>query len=98
MKEFAKAVYKSKRWQHTREAYLRSVGMLCERCAKKGLAVPAEIVHHKIWITPQNVNDPDIVFNFQNLEAVCRECHAQEHDANPKRWTVDEFGRVTVVA
>ena len=96
MKDYAKSFYKSKRWQHTREAYLRSVGMLCERCAKKGLMKPAEIVHHKVWITPENINDPNVVLNFHNLEAVCRECHAEEHDYSKKRWKVDEFGRVTV--
>ena len=47
MKEFAKAFYKSKVWQNTRDAYASSVGWLCEDCMTKGLYKAGEIVHHK---------------------------------------------------
>ena len=96
MKEYASSLYSSKAWQKTRDAYKRSVGGLCEICWAKGIAKPGEIVHHKTPITPENINDPNVVLNFHNLEAVCRECHAEEHDYSKKRWKVDEFGRVTV--
>lgn len=94
MKEFAKRFYKSKAWQSTRLAYLKSVGGLCERCLKKGLYVPAEIVHHKIYIDEQTINDPSVTLSWSNLEAVCRNCHEDEHYTGTKRYKVDEFGRV----
>ena len=37
MKDYSAKLYKSKQWQHTRQAYLASVGGLCERCYAKGL-------------------------------------------------------------
>ena len=95
MRDFAKAFYSSRAWANTREAYAKSVGYLCEECAKEGKTVPGEIVHHKIHLTPQNITNQDITLNFQNLEYVCRNCHAKVHDKNRRRYSVDEFGRVT---
>ena len=95
MRDFAKDFYSSRAWANTREAYAKSVGYLCEECAKEGRTTPGEIVHHKIHLTPQNITNPDITLNFQNLEYVCRNCHAKVHDKNRRRYSVDEFGRVT---
>lgn len=95
MKEFAKAFYKSKVWQNTRDAYASSVGWLCEDCMTKGLYKAGEIVHHKQALTPENINDPSVTLAWGNLKLVCRNCHAKEH-GNVKRYKVDEFGRVKV--
>lgn len=98
MKEYAKAFYKSTAWEQTRRAYLKSVGGLCERCLKKGLIVPAVIVHHKIHITPENIGDMSIILSWDNLEALCQACHNAEHfgERYERRYKVDELGRVTV--
>lgn len=79
MKEFAKSFYKSKAWQRTRQSYAASVGYLCEECLRKGLCTPGRIVHHKIFLTPENINNPAITLSFDNLEMLCRECHAEKH-------------------
>ena len=57
---------------------------------------PAEIVHHKIELTPDNIDNPLITLDFSNLEAVCRECHAQIHEKyhSKKRFKILEGGRV----
>ena len=67
---------------------------MCERCLKKGLVVPGEIVHHKIRLSPENINDPSVTLNFDNLELLCRDCHGEEHRTVEKRYLVDELGRV----
>lgn len=36
-------------------------------------------MHHKIHITPLNINNPMITLNFKNLEYVCQDCHNKEH-------------------
>lgn len=104
MREFARAFYSSKAWQHCRASYMKAAGGLCERCLKKGMYVPAEIVHHKEWLTPDNINDTRVTLNFANLEALCRNCHEEEHaEANRKarggrkRYTVDRLGHVTAI-
>lgn len=73
-------------------AYRRSKGNLCERCWARGLIVPAEEVHHKIHLTPENINDPKIALNWNNLIALCKKCHIEEH--TKKRWRADEFGNI----
>ena len=95
IKPFAQKFYNSPAWKNTREVYSKSVGGLCERCLSKGLYNPGEIVHHKIHLTPENINDPRVTLDPANLENLCRECHAAEHERRKRRFKVDELGRVT---
>lgn len=75
MREFAKDFYNSKPWRELRAyVYKRDCG-LCVRCG-----APGEIVHHKIHLTPKNINNPSIALNEDNLELLCRNCHAIEHE------------------
>lgn len=87
--------YKTEAWQACRDAYAKSVGGLCERCLKKGRVVPGEIVHHRKYLDPQNVNDATVSLSWDNLELLCRECHGMEHRKNKKRYKVDALGRVS---
>lgn len=77
MKPFAKIFYKSKAWKDCRNGYFKSRFGLCERCA-----APGKIVHHKKYITPENINDPDITLNHENLELLCQDCHNIEHHSS----------------
>lgn len=36
-------------------------------------------VHHIIHLTPENVNDPSIATNQENLKLLCKECHNKTH-------------------
>ena len=90
MKEYAKQFYRSQAWRRTRAAYAKSVNGLCERCKQAG-----DIVHHKIYITQKNINNPDIVLNWNNLELLCQDCHNKEHmSALEKRYRVDKNGNI----
>jgi len=62
----------------------------------KGIIRPARVVHHKEYITAANVTDPKMLLAYDNLEALCQDCHNQEHFKSNKRYRVDEFGRVEV--
>lgn len=52
------------------------------------------IVHHKIWITPKNINDPNVTLSWDNLEVVCDEHHNTEHHGKPKRYRFDKDGNI----
>lgn len=97
MKEYAASFYKSKQWQDCRASYVKMVGGLCEDCMKHGIYKAGEIVHHKIHITPENIQDITITLSFDNLKLVCRECHAMEHGAHIKRYKCDDDGHVIAV-
>ena len=89
---FAHKFYKTSVWMKCAKAYKNSKGGLCERCWSKGLIVPGEEVHHKIKLTPDNVNDPAVALNWDNLELLCKNCHLEEHRG--VRWRADELGHV----
>ena len=89
-----KEFYSTRQWKRCREAYKKSVGYLCEECLKNGKIVPADDVHHIKKLTPQNVNDPSVALSFSNLMALCNRCHDKMH-GRARRYTVDEYGRVT---
>lgn len=36
-------------------------------------------MHHKIYITADNVDVYEIALDFNNLELLCQTCHNQEH-------------------
>lgn len=95
MKEYAKSFYSSKTWQRCREGYKKSVGGLCERCLKQGRYTPGVIVHHKVHISPENIDDPNVTLDWRNLELVCRDCHAVEHGAAEHRYEADALGRIS---
>jgi len=69
---------------------------LCQDCLAKGKQTPAEEVHHITPLNPQNIMDPSVTLNENNLVALCRECHKARHGQSdePKRYVIDEAGRV----
>ena len=71
--------YKSGAWKKVSKEYSKRVGGLCEKCFASGKVVPGQIVHHKIHVTPETIGRPEITLNMDNLELVCRLCHAAEH-------------------
>ena len=97
-RDFAGNFYKTGAWIHTREAYMKSVGYLCEVCKARGIITPGDTVHHKIHLSPDNIHDPEITLGWDNLMCVCRHCHAAIHGGGAKRrYKVDGTGRVTAV-
>ena len=99
MKPYAEAFYKSNAWRLCRDNAIRRDKYLCVDCMKHGRHTPAEEVHHIKPITPENINDPEITLNLDNLVSLCRECHKARHgEREPRRYKVDEYGRVITTA
>ena len=77
-RDFAKQFYKSKQWQKCRASYILKRqgidGGMCETCHQE----PGKIVHHKIWLSPENINDPNVSLNHKNLKYECQTCHNKE--------------------
>ena len=76
-KPWARPFLHSKPWLTCRAGYIqeriRIDGGLCEIC-RTNLGY---IVHHKILLTPDNINDPDIALNWEHLSYECKACHDQ---------------------
>lgn len=85
-KPFAKKFYSSKQWQDCRNAYAERVHHLCENCLARGIYKPGEIVHHMIELDPVTIENPEISLNPDNLQMLCRDCHADVHDLHGGQW------------
>lgn len=82
------AFYRSADWLRLSKAYLQSVGYRCERCGRI-----AECVHHRHYI--RQPGGWELRLEWDNLEALCSSCHAEEHGrkrAGPRR--ASEGGKV----
>lgn len=94
MQEFAKTFYRSKKWQSCRAAFIeerRTIdGGLCQRCHER----MGYIVHHRIHLTPQNIDEPSVSLTFANLEFLCHECHNDEHFGRKMRVSFTSDGKV----
>ena len=84
--EEQQAFYHSTDWKKCRKAYKSFAGGLCERCWAKGIVRPGKIVHHKEYITKDNIDDIKILLSFDNLELLCMDCHNKEHIVGEKRY------------
>lgn len=97
-KDFSKQFYDSKKWQACRKNYISTRmlidGGVCEICHK----TPGRILHHKIKLSEENINNPDITLNPAHLMYLCHECHddlhfREDHNMKPApRFTAD--GRI----
>ena len=75
-----KEFYHSQEWRRARDAYIRRRialdGGMCEVCHD----APGRIVHHKLWLTDDNVRNIDVSLNFNNFRYECQTCHNREVD------------------
>lgn len=84
--------YKSKEWRRVSAAYMSLRLYTCERCGK-----PARICHHKTWLNGSNIQDPEIALGFDNLEALCIDCHNAEHGLKHDVTLFDDAGDISEV-
>jgi len=88
-------------WRKCRKAFAESKGNLCERCLKRGIIEPGSKdrpleVHHKVPLTAENVTNPKVTLNWENLELLCKTCHDQEQERRQKRWRIAPDGSVMI--
>lgn len=88
--DFAKQFYRSRAWQKCRAGYIASANRLCQRCLKAGRIESGKIVHHKVLLTQENINDSIIALGWDNLELLCQDCHNQEHHGNDEAATRED--------
>lgn len=94
--EFAKVFYNSTAWKRCRSSYIAQRqamdGGVCETCHEQ----PGYIVHHKIWLTAENISNADISLNHEHLRYDCLVCHNKESEEEKKveRYMFDEMGQL----
>jgi len=76
---FARRLYVSKEWRELRFNLIVERGPICKRCSKVVIDTSKLIGHHKIAISPNNINDINVTLNKDNVELICFDCHNVEH-------------------
>lgn len=73
--------YSEKRHRIWREKVLKRAGYLCEKCKrygrtdKDGNRIRATVAHH----IKQREEFPELQYDIENGQALCRKCHNEEH-------------------
>lgn len=92
-KEWARAFYKSRGWLDCKSGYIaeriRIDGGMCEVCRER----LGYIVHHKIMLAPDNIQNPEIALSWDNLSYECKPCHDlhEGHGVSAKSELICEF-------
>lgn len=74
-----KTFYSSDKWRTFRMNLILERGNKCEHCGSN-IARSIDIIgHHKIELTPENVQDHSISLNPDQVELICSDCHNMEH-------------------
>ena len=83
--------YRSDTWKMARAIKIASASGCCEICGDVGTEV-----HHIIHLTPQNISDPNITINQENLKLLCNACHNKIHNRFEGRaqYTFDADGNL----
>lgn len=81
--EIIKKFYASKEWITFRliliNERMKDDGVKCAKCGKLITKARNIHAHHKIELTPENVQDRNISLNPNKVELICRDCHDKEH-------------------
>lgn len=78
-----KAFYNSTAWRRVAKAYAADQGYVCEICRNKYARSDYDPfykqfhVHHKVELTRENMRDPSVALNRDNLQLLCQHCHSR---------------------
>ena len=83
--------YRSDAWKIARAIKIANACGVCEECGAIGTEV-----HHIIHLTPENITDPSITTNQDNLKLLCNECHNKAHGRfeNKREYDFDNEGNL----
>lgn len=92
MRRLRQKAYQSKEWKELRETYIK-LHPLCEECMKKNIVTPAQDVHHIESPFKNNTINHHLLLDFNNLKALCKECHAEIHNRQQGNFTLQDVLR-----
>lgn len=80
-KQQRQRMYQRTEWQKLRVAYLQK-HPICEKCEKEGKTTSAEHVHHikSFMLENEEMKQLDLLQNWNNLMALCHQCHNKIHN------------------
>lgn len=84
--------YNNTKWRKLRETFIREHA-ICEDCLSKGKITPSQDVHHiKTPFQNGNINY-NLLLDYTNLVALCKDCHGARHAKEQGHTTIEELIR-----
>ncbi len=77
--KFSKQFYSCKAWRDLSFLCRTESGGKCSKCNNIFADISKLKAHHKMELTPDNINDSNISLNKSNIEVLCTDCHNREH-------------------
>ena len=84
-------------WKELRDSVMVERHGLCEECLKNGIITAATVVHHRVHVGPENINDPSITLNPDNLVCLCDRHHKLAH-SRERRYYIKKDGEVVLLS
>ena len=79
--------YICKPWTKLRKEVLDEQHHECERCKRAGKYTEATVAHHKQTVRKY----PWLALEKNNIEALCDQCHYEEHHGKKTVWTDERW-------
>lgn len=87
-RELRRKHYNTTEWRKLRETYIKQ-HPICEECLAKGKITPAEDIHHKISPFKDGECNKTLFLDYNNLQALCKQCHSAKHN-NPNKVSIQD--------
>lgn len=92
MRELRRKAYNNSSWRKTRDTYMKE-HPICEECLKYGKVTPAEDIHHIKSPFKNGEINYTLLLDYTNLMALCKTCHAEIHNRQEGKQTVQDVLR-----
>lgn len=92
MRRLRQKAYQSSEWKKLRDIYMKE-HPVCEECLAKGKITPAVDIHHKESPFKNNEVNKSLLLDYNNLQALCKECHGDIHNRQQGRPTIQDVLR-----
>lgn len=89
MRKMRAEAYNNTAWRKMRDTYLHQHA-ICEDCLAKGKVTPATDVHHIRSPFKGGQINYGLLLDYNNLMALCKECHGQRHAAEQGHISPEE--------
>lgn len=78
MRKLRQKAYQNTTWRKLRDTYMKQ-HPICEECLKSGKITPATDIHHKKSPFRGGEVNYMLLWDYDNLQALCKECHGRLH-------------------
>lgn len=92
MRKLRQQAYQNTAWRKLRDTYMHQ-HPICEECLKQGKITPATDVHHIRSPFQHGEINYNLLLDYDNLMALCKDCHGNIHAAQQGHVSPEEVIR-----